>query len=243
MSAHVVMLASGRGGAGKTTVTALLGAALAARGKNVLAVELSPGLRSLDAAAGVTAQTVYDLGDVLEGRCPVEKAVTASPLYAGLYVLCAPFSEARLPAAQCTVLIDRLRPLFDFILLDTASGMGAAFAAASAAANAALLVITPDAMAVRSGRIVADALHAAGHVPARMVLNKVPDSLEGTGLDDLDACIDGVCTQLIGVLPLSRQIQRAACTGSPLEVQSPVHAAFAALAARMCGWEVPLIFT
>lgn len=242
MSARVILLASGKGGTGKTTVTALLGAALAARGLRTLLVEVAAGLRSIDTAAGVSGRTVYDLGDVLAGRCEPEKAVAASPLYSELFVMCAPYAGGRIEPRAFVVMCERLRAQYDIILLDVASGMGGAFAAASAVADAALLVITPDAVCARDGHIVADALGSAGHLDVRLVLNKVPRALADAGLEDLDACIDTVGVQLIGVLPFSTQIMRVSATGVPLDENSRVQAAFAALAARLCGQAVPLVF-
>ena len=86
------MLASGKGGTGKSTVSVMLGGALAARGERVLLVELDSGLRSVDLISGVYGKTVYDIEDVLSGRCSAEKAVVESPLYSDLYVISAPYS-------------------------------------------------------------------------------------------------------------------------------------------------------
>ena len=86
----VTMIASGKGGTGKSTVSVLLGSRLAARGKKVLLIELDSGLRSVDIIAGVYGKTVYDIEDVLSGRCEGSKAVVESPIYPGLSVISAP---------------------------------------------------------------------------------------------------------------------------------------------------------
>ena len=98
MSARVIMVASGKGGTGKSTVSVLTGAALAARGRRVLLVELDSALRSVDYIAGVYGKTVYDVEDVLCGRCDAGKALVESPLYPGLFVISAPYSGGQVAA-------------------------------------------------------------------------------------------------------------------------------------------------
>ena len=84
MNAQTIMICSGKGGTGKSTISVLLGAELGRRGKRVLLIELDSGLRSVDVIAGVYGKTVYDIEDVLCGRCDGDKAIVQSPLYPGL---------------------------------------------------------------------------------------------------------------------------------------------------------------
>ena len=95
MNAQCIMVCSGKGGTGKSTVSVLLGACLARLGRKVLLIELDSGLRSVDIIAGVYGRTVYDIEDVLCGRCEGAKAVVPSPLYPGLSVISAPMRAAR----------------------------------------------------------------------------------------------------------------------------------------------------
>ena len=164
MNAQCIMVCSGKGGTGKSTVSVLLGACLARLGRKTLLVELDSGLRSVDIIAGVYGRTVYDIEDVLCGRCEGAKAVVPSPLYPGLSVISAPYEGGAVEAAPLGRLLTAMRPYFDFILLDTAAGMGAPFTAASTVADKALLVLTPDPVALRDGKIVADRLLAGGWV-------------------------------------------------------------------------------
>ena len=98
MGARVIMVASGKGGTGKSTVAVMTGAALGARGRRVLLVELDSALRSVDYIAGVYGKTVYDVEDVLCGRCDAGKALVESPLYPGLFVISAPYSGGQVSA-------------------------------------------------------------------------------------------------------------------------------------------------
>ncbi|MEG0910189.1 MAG: AAA family ATPase [Ruthenibacterium sp.] len=241
MSAKVLMLASGKGGTGKSTVSVLLGAKLAARGHRVLLVELDSGLRSVDVISGVYGKTVYDVEDILSGRCRADKAVAESPLYPNLAVISAPYSGGTVQTAPLAAFLQQVHDAFDFILLDTAAGMGSPFEAAAAVAHLALLVITPDPVTLRDGRIVSDALYEHPCLTVRLLLNKVPQTLAGTGIEDLDVCIDTVGAQLIGVLPDSEQVKIAGATGTKLPQDCKADRAFAAVAARICGQEIPLV--
>ena len=219
MNAQCIMVCSGKGGTGKSTVSVLLGACLARLGRKTLLVELDSGLRSVDIIAGVYGRTVYDIEDVLCGRCEGAKAVVPSPLYPGLSVISAPYEGGAVEAAPLGRLLTAMRPYFDFILLDTAAGMGAPFTAASTVADKALLVLTPDPVALRDGKIVADRL-----------------------LADLDECIDTVGVQLLAVIPESRVLQLAGANGTVPPAADPAVVAGQAMAKRLCGQRVPLTF-
>lgn len=241
MGANVIMVASGKGGTGKSTVAVLLGAELAARGRRVLLVELDSGLRSVDYIAGVYGKTVYDVEDVLNGRCEAGKAVVESPVYRNLYVISAPYSGGHILPAALRVFVEKVGPVFDTIVLDTAAGMGVPFEAAMGVAHRALLVLTPDPVSIRDGRIVCDALEAGGGPEIRLIINKVPRTLANCGIQSLDECIDTVGAQLIGVVPFSTEIQKAGATGAPLAPAGRPRLALRAIAARLCGQYTPLV--
>ena len=235
------MVASGKGGTGKSTLSVLVGGRMAAAGQRVLLVELDSGLRSVDISAGGYGKTVYDIQAVLSGRCPGDKAVVESPLYPGLSVISAPYEGGQVPPRALGRLVQAMRPGFDCILLDTAAGMGAPFAAAVPLAHLALLVLTPDPVALRDGRIVADAILQKNGPAARLIVNRVPASgFAATGVRDLDECIDTVCAQLIGAVPDSPLIARAAAFGQALAPGSTAFQAVDNIAARLLGGMPPL---
>ena len=127
------------------------------------------------------------------------------------------------------------------VVLDTAAGMGVPFAAAKAVADRALLVVTPDPVALRDGRIVCDALTAGGCGDVRLVINRVPRSLAHTGIEDLDECIDTVGARLIGVVPESAPLAAASAHSAPLPGDDMAAKAFSAIAARLGGEQIPLV--
>ena len=223
MSAQCVMICSGKGGTGKSTVSVLLGAGLARLGRKVLLVELDSGLRSVDIIAGVYGRTVYDIS-----------------------VISAPYEGGEVAAVPLGRLLQAVRPYFDFILLDTAAGMGAPFTAAATVADRALLVLTPDPVALRDGKIVADRLLAGGlpQSAVRLVMNRVTRDSFGkrASVEDLDECIDTVGAQLIAVIPESVALQQAGATGTVPPAHDAAVVAGQALAKRLCGQRVPLTF-
>ena len=141
---------------------------------------------------------------------------------------------------------EAVRPYFDFILLDTAAGMGAPFTAAATVADRALLVLTPDPVALRDGKIVADRLLAGGRPQSavRLVMNRVTRDSFGkrASVEDLDECIDTVGAQLIAVIPESVALQQAGAAGTVPPAHDAAVVAGQALAKRLCGQRVPLTF-
>ena len=161
----------------------------------------------MDIIAGVYGQTVYDIEDVLCGRCEGAKAIVESPLYPGLSVISAPYEGGEVRPAPLSRLISAMRPFYSYILLDTAAGLGAPFAAASQVADRALLVLTPDPVALRDGKLAADHLLAGSRLQKTSFGKNAP-------VFDLDECIDTVGAQLIGVIPESAPLQQAAAAGT-----------------------------
>ncbi len=236
-----IMVASGKGGTGKSTVSVLLGARLAAHGKKVLLIELDSGLRSVDIISGVYGKTVYDIEDVLCGRCSGEKAVVESPLYPGLSVISAPYEDGAVTKEALQKLCLAMEPFFDIIMLDTAAGMGAPFQAAKACATQALLVLTPDPVALRDGRIVSDALFNSDMPEIRLIVNRVAHKTFQQGaVRDIDECIDTVCAQLIGILPESPELQIAAAKGTALPADCLAFTAVDNIARRLEGERITL---
>ena len=179
---------------------------------------------------------------MLSGRCEGGKAVVESPIYPGLSVISAPYEGGAVRGDALEVLTKRMTDYFDEIILDTAAGMGEAFQAAARVSDRALLVLTPDPVALRDGHIAADALLDGGMRTVRLVMNRVrADSFRTSGVRDLDECIDTVAVQLIAVLPESAEVQRAAAQGQPLAADCMAYRAVDALAARLQGELVPLV--
>ncbi len=240
MNAEVLMVASGKGGTGKSTTAVFVGAALAQKGKKALVIELDFGLRSVDLIAGTSEQTVYDLADALSGRCSPEKAVCQSSFYQGLSLIPAPYCTTELHTDALQHLVEHFKGQFDFILLDTAVSFGQMQENACRLSSTALLVLTADPIALRDGRVMCDWLCNHSKATPRLIINRLECRKE-KGLD-LDGCIDTVAAQLIGIVPESSRLKQSLLQQTALPQNSAVWHSYQNLAARICGEEIPLMF-
>lgn len=241
--AKIILVASGKGGAGKSTVSALLGEALAFSGKRVLLLELDSGLRSLDVALGVTKNLVFDLGDIVRGSADIQSAAMPCPFCKNLSVICAaansePVSKEPLQNICAAVSAD-----FDCVILDCPAGIGESLSAAAEVADLALVVATPDPSSIRAAGAAGRALRAKTALERRLVIERCPKKARKLApINNLDEIIDGAELQLIGVIWEDPETRRAMDSGSALSPDSPNHKAFRDLGKRVFGERVPLGF-
>lgn len=243
MDALIIAFVSGKGGTGKSTTSVLLGGALAEQGKKVLLIELDSGLRSVDIIAGVSGQTIFDIQDVLSGVCEPEKAIIESPVYRGLSVITAPYQGGVISAKKLHELCQRFSHSYDYILIDAAAGLGPAYRIAVAISHRVVLVLTPDPVALRDGRLISDQLDEKSRGRVRLILNKVnSNQIFSAGIiEDLDDAVDIVGSRLLGVIPDSPAILKASSTGTPLERGSFEYNVYEAISYRITGHDVPLV--
>ncbi len=241
--AEVIMLASGKGGTGKSTLSVFIGSALCSLEKKVLLIELDAGLRSIDIISGISDQTVYDINDIIIGNCSIEKAIVVSEKHYGLNIISAPYTDGNINGSAVASLVSRVRDSYDYILMDTAAGLGIAFMTAAAVSDRAIVVVTPDPVAVRDGAIIAQELDAQGIYDVRLLLNKVILPKQGVNpIDNLDDCIDEVGVQLIGAVNNSPHIYGCASSGETINDESVEWEIFRRIAKRIIGEYIPLIF-
>lgn len=239
----VTVITSGKGGAGKSTVTAGLGAALAARGRRVLLIDCDAGLGSLDHMLGISGKKVFDIADVVSGTADPDKAVYVSAFLPNLFLLPAPGTEEDVVSPD--VMIELVRVFsryYDHVLIDSPAGIGQGFLSAAAAAGRAILVATADPVCLRDTAQTRLRLREAGVTRQRLVVNRFSCSRfrrEGY-FKDLDAVIDAAGVRLIAVIPDDPQLAAAGANGRPAPEKSPGGRAMARLAARMEGEHVPL---
>ena len=241
-NARVVALASGKGGVGKSTLSVGLGTAAAKAGKQVLLVEFDAGLRGIDIMLGLTDQIVYDLGDLMEGRCNISSAILECPFCPGFFAIVAPAQMTPMALQDVELLVSGLRPHFDLILLDMPAGLGFSVQASQAVADNLLVVVTPDPVCIRDGNTLVQGLTRAGFDRHRLIINRVSRKLLRKQIvQDLDEVIDGVGSQLIGVVPEDPEAQLAAAAGAPMNDKSEIMQVCAAIIRRISGDYVPLI--
>ena len=155
--AKVIVVTSGKGGVGKTTSTAALGAALAQRGEKTVVVDFDVGLRNLDLVMGAERRVVYDLINVVQGDAKLTQALIRDKRLETLFLL--PASQTRdkdnLTAEGVERVIDELRKSFDWIICDSPAGIERGAMLAMRHADTAVVVTNPEVSSVRdSDRII-----------------------------------------------------------------------------------------
>lgn len=240
----VIVITSGKGGTGKTSLTGGMGAALARQGSRVLCLDADVGLRNLDITLGMTDAALMDFSDVMAGRCPLERAAAPHPGIEGLYLLTAPLT---LPADFAgeegfRSLLEEARQTYDWVLIDAPAGLGQGFRLAACGADRAIVVATSDPASLRDCQRVAEELREVSLV--HLVVNRVRRRLLQKLGATIDDAMDAAGLPLLGLVPEDVRVLLAAGSGQPLCLVTEKGAARAYdnLARRVRGEETPLMF-
>lgn len=190
---------------------------------------------------GLENQVVYDLGDVLLGRCEPARAILKCPASEGLDLLPAAGSTRfQIPAGTLSRLISGLRDFYDYILLDCPAGFDDIFDAVLSVSDMGLVVVTPNLISVKDGAKAADLMEQAGVKEGRLIINMVPKRWQPTeSLSDFDAIIDMVGLQLIGVVPIDNEMSESLNRGR-MGLYSEGVEVFDNIARRLKGKWIPL---
>ena len=235
--AQKIVIASGKGGVGKTSVCVGIGKALAAQGKRVLLIDCDC-LRSLDVLTGVTEKLVYNFGDVIFSRCSSEEALYENE---GISVVTCPDSYDNISDYSMKWLIGKYEKDFDFILLDAPAGLERGLQLALSVADRAVVVSTPDLVCVRSACIAGREIEKAGIKNIRLVINRVSkrDVVRGR-LMNFDSVIDATQIQLIGIVPEDPKIRLGAMGKNIYRKGQVSYRALTNIATRLSGHQVKL---
>ncbi len=244
---RIIVVTSGKGGVGKTTTTANLGAALARLGKKVALVDADFGLRNLDLLLGLEQRIVYTALDVLSGDCSIEKALVKDKRLPNLVLLPAAQNRSKdaINAEQMQSLIDQLKPTFDYILIDCPAGIEMGFRNAVAPAHEALIVTTPEMSAVRDADRVIGLLEAESIGGIRLIINRLrPEMIQLNQMINVEDILDLLAVPLIGVVPDDQKIIISTNKGEPLVLEEKLSVpglAFQNIARRLEGQDVPFL--
>jgi len=209
--ARKIVITSGKGGVGKTTVTANLGAALSVMGQRVALMDIDIGLNNLDVAMGIENRVVYDIIDVVEGRCRPKQALIQDESFSSLYIM--PSShlpdKSAISAQSVKALTERLSQSFDYILLDCPAGIDIGFHRAVTAADEAIVVTTPHISSIRDADKVLTLLNTYELVNINVVVNRARGDLIASGemLSPLEIS-DLLKRKLSGVIPESDEVTK-----------------------------------
>lgn len=244
MDGRAIVITSGKGGVGKTTTTANLGVALAQSGKRVVAVDVDIGLRNLDVIMGLENRIVYNLVDVIKGRCRLRQALIKDKRLENLCLLPASQTDEKTAVTpeQMQQLSEELKKEFDFILFDCPAGIEQGFRNAVAGANEAILVTTPEVSAIRDADRVIGLLQSLDTEPF-LIINRLAVAMvrrgDMLGREDI---IDILGIPLLGIIPEDEGIVISSNRGNPIVLQRdyPAGEAFRRIARRLLGEDVPL---
>ena len=246
MAGKVITITSGKGGVGKTTATANVGAALAKLGHKVVCLDADIGLRNLDVILGLENRIVYDLVDVVEGRCRLPQAMIKGKQLPNLQLI--PAAQTRDKSAvspsDMIRLCNDLREIVDFVVIDSPAGIERGFRNAIAGADTVLVITNPEISAVRDADRIIGLIEAEEKGPARLILNRInPVMVERGDMLDAQDVLDLLAIELIGVVPEDESILVGANRGIPvtLDEKSKAGQAFGNIARRILGEDVPFL--
>ncbi len=241
---QVAAFVSGKGGTGKTSLTAGIAGCLAAEGQRVLCIDCDVGLRNLDISLGMRDEAVIPFTAVLDGDCTLSDAVP-HPDIPDLALLTAPVTRQpeELDAAAFGRLLDAARHQYDWCLIDAPAGVGAGFRLATAYADRIVVVTGADPAALRDASRAADLVELQGSGELQLVVNRVSPAMYRRMHATIDDVMDGVGLPLLGIVPEDPSVTLAAAAGRPLVLYTDRGAAVACLhiARRLRGRRVPLM--
>ena len=241
----VIVVTSGKGGVGKTTTAANLGIGLAELQKKVVMVDTDIGLRNLDVVLGLENRIVYNLVDVIEGRCRLKQALIRDKRQKDLYLL--PSAQTRDKTAvtpeQMCKLCEELKELFDYVILDCPAGIEQGFQNAVAGANRAVVVTTPEVSSIRDADRIIGILEASDLRDISLIINRIrPDMVRRGEMMSVEDVEEILAVPLIGVIPDDEYVVVATNQGEPV-TGSPSGAglAYRNISRRLTGEEVPYL--
>jgi septum site-determining protein MinD len=246
MPAEVITVSSGKGGVGKTTAVANIAVALAADGRKVVCIDGDIGLRNLDVVMGLENRIVYDIVDVIEGRCKLRQAMIRDKHYADLYLI--PAAQTRDKSAVSPSDMNRvcneLRADHDFVLIDSPAGIERGFRNAIAAADKVLVVTNPEVSAVRDADRVVGILEAEEKGTPSLVINRLnPALVKNNDMLSAEDVLDLLGIPLIGIVPEDETVIVGSNRGTPVvnDPKSRAGQAFRHIAKRLQGQDVPFM--
>jgi septum site-determining protein MinD len=243
VSARRIVITSGKGGVGKTTTTANLGAALAKRGHSVVLVDTDIGLRNLDLVLGVEKRIVFDLVEVVEGRCQLRQALIRDKRFESLSMLPAAQTREKTAVSEeaMTRVIEELAEMAEYILIDCPAGIEHGFRNAIAGAREAIVVTTPEVSAIRDADRVVGKL-TERHIPLRLIINRIrPEMVKSGDMMSVEDVCQILSAELLGVIPDDEEVIDTTNRGEPivLDETKRLAAIYMKIARRLEGELVP----
>ena len=242
---EVIVVTSGKGGVGKTTTSANVGTGLASMGKKVALIDTDIGLRNLDVVMGLENRIVYNLVDVVQGKCRAKQALIRDKRHPNLYLL--PSAQAADKSAvkpeQMIRLLDQIRSQFDYIILDCPAGIEQGFQNAIAGADRAIVVTTPEVSAIRDADRIIGLLEASNFKTIELLINRLRADMvkRGEMMSSADV-VEILSVPLLGIVPDDENVVISTNQGEPLVGRASLAGqAYQNICERITGQEVPVL--
>ena len=242
---EIIVISSGKGGVGNTSVSANLGLGLAKLNKKVVVVDTDIGLRNLDVVLGLENRIIYNLIDVIEGTCRMKQGLIRDKRCENLFLL--PSAQTKDKTAvtpeQMIKLTRDLSEEFDYILLDCPAGIEQGFKNAIAGANRAIVVTTPEVSAIRDADRIIGLLQANEMPEIHLLINRLRmDMIRRGEMMSVEDVTEILAVDLIGAVPDDEAVVIATNQGEPLCGQDSLSGqAFSNICRRITGEEIPLL--
>ena len=244
---RIILICSGKGGVGKTTLTANLGIALGQQGAKTAVLDADFGLRNLDLLLGLENRIIYTAQEVLEESCRLDQALVRHKQEPNLSLM--PAGNPRmldwLKPDDMKRIVSMLSEKFDFVLIDCPAGVEDGFKNAVAGAKEAIVVTNPEVSAVRDADRVIGLLNSNGIKPVQLVLNRVrPKMIASQEMLSVDDVTDILALPLLGLVLEDEQVIVSTNKGEPLTLigsKSPAAKCYSNIARRLQGEDIPLI--
>ncbi len=240
----VIVVASGKGGTGKTTVCAGLAVALAKINRKVLIMDCDSGMRGVDMVLGVSDKLVYDISDLVSGGCDYDDAVYRVADELPLFCVAAPlYADDEVSPSLIREFVEKARKDYDYILIDSPAGTGSGFVSAATAADMALVVINTEPISIRGCKNIREQLDKLKIEDRRLVINRFDKERfwQMALYEDLDAVIDEAGIRLIGLIPEDVRVIAISQRGALTANWSKTGVVFDTIARRLEGTDVPII--
>ncbi len=242
---EVIVITSGKGGVGKTTTTANIGAGLSQLGKKVVVIDTDLGLRNLDVVMGLENLIVYNLVDVIEGNCRLKQALIRDKRYESLYLL--PSAQTKDKTAvspgQMKKLTSELKEEFDYVILDSPAGIEQGFQNAIAGADRAIVVTTPEVSSIRDADRIIGLLEKNKLRDNALIINRIrTDMVKRGDMMSVDDVTEILSIPLIGAIPDDERVVIGTNQGEPvIGMDSKAGKSYGNICRRILGEEVPVM--
>ena len=241
---NVIVVTSGKGGTGKTTVCAGLAAAIARTGKRVLIIDCDSGMRGIDMMLGISDKLVYDISDIISGGCEYNEALYKADSELPLYCVAAPlYADDEVSPSLVREFVEKAKNDFDWILIDSPAGTGSGFQSAASAADMAIVVINAEPISIRGCQNIRKKLEDMRIDNRRLVINRFDtERFRKMGIyEDLDEVIDEAGMRLIGLIPEDVRVTSLSQRGALVNNWSSSSLIFDTITKRLNGTDVPLV--